>query len=140
MSTARFWVSGQPAPQGSKRNIGGGRMIEASAGVGPWRDRVAGETQRLAHPQFTGPTRVTLRFLLIRPAAHLGARGVVKASAPRWPGGKRYDLDKLVRAVLDGLTDGGLLSDDGNVAWLRARKEYAKPGHPAGAQIEVTDA
>ena len=35
-----FEVYGQPAPQGSKRHVGGGRMIESSKAVAPWREAV----------------------------------------------------------------------------------------------------
>ena len=31
----------EPAPQGSKRHVGGGRLIEASKRVKPWRQAVA---------------------------------------------------------------------------------------------------
>ena len=39
-------VSGEPAPQGSKRHVGGGRMIEASKKLPPWREAVRAEVQR----------------------------------------------------------------------------------------------
>jgi hypothetical protein len=40
MTLLRVDVYGLPAPQGSKRHVGGGRMIEASKKVGPWREAV----------------------------------------------------------------------------------------------------
>jgi len=36
-----FFVPGKPAPQGSKRHVGRGIMLESSREVGPWRERVA---------------------------------------------------------------------------------------------------
>src|ERR1700676_3259288 len=36
----KITVRGIPAPQGSKRHVGGGRMIEMSKAVGPWREAV----------------------------------------------------------------------------------------------------
>jgi crossover junction endodeoxyribonuclease RusA len=48
-------VRGIPAPQGSKRHVGGGRMIESSRAVGPWREAVRAETQRVM--TITGPAK-----------------------------------------------------------------------------------
>lgn len=36
-----FFVAGRPAVQGSKRHVGGGRLIESSRQVGPWRGTAA---------------------------------------------------------------------------------------------------
>lgn len=36
-----FFVPGRPAPQGSKRHVGHGIMVESSRDLGPWRERVA---------------------------------------------------------------------------------------------------
>ena len=43
--TRRFAVLGLPAPQGSKRHVGEGRMVESSKRVKPWRrhERRGGE-------------------------------------------------------------------------------------------------
>jgi Holliday junction resolvase RusA-like endonuclease len=38
------------------------------------------------------------------------------------------DLDKLVRAVLDGLTQGGMLVDDRHVTRLVTTKAFGSPG------------
>ena len=40
MTNLRNEVLGTPAPQGSKRHVGGGRMVESSKLVGPWREAV----------------------------------------------------------------------------------------------------
>ena len=104
-------VRGLPAPQGSKRHVGNGRMVESSKAVGPWREAVRAETQRVmdtAEP-LQGPLWVRLRFTLPRPKGHMGARGLLP-SAPVWPAVKP-DLDKLARAALDGLVAGGAMSD-----------------------------
>ena len=36
----RITVHGTPAPQGSKRHVGNGVMVESSAKVKPWREAV----------------------------------------------------------------------------------------------------
>ena len=79
---------------------------------------------------YLGPVRVEITFGLSRPAAHYRTgkyAGHIRDSAPVWPGG-RPDLDKLVRALLDGLTMGGAWSDDSQVVQLTASKIYGVPG------------
>jgi Holliday junction resolvase RusA-like endonuclease len=46
------------------------------------------------------------------------------------------DLDKLTRAVLDGLTRAGVWADDGQVVELRATKCY-DDDHPPGVDLWV---
>ena len=131
-------VRGIPAPQGSKRHVGGGRMVESSRAVGPWREAVRAETQRvmsaLGEP-LQGPLWVTLRFTLPRPKGHYGARGV-RPSAPVWPA-TRPDLDKLARAALDGLVAGGAIPDDSRVCRLEVEKEYAEQSDIPGMIAEI---
>ena len=135
-------VNGRPAPQGSKRHVGNGRMVEMSKAVGPWREAVRAETQHaIARTRWIGspiPTLIDVVFYLPRPAAHYGTGrngGVIKGSAPDFPAG-RPDVDKLARAVLDGLVMGGALADDAQVVELQARKRWAD-GHPPGAVINL---
>jgi crossover junction endodeoxyribonuclease RusA len=131
-------VRGTPAPQGSKRHVGGGRMIEMSKAVGPWREAVRAETQRAMESadasgwiaEFDGPVAVFIGFYLPRPK-----------STPRkvvYPA-KRPDLDKLARAVLDGLTMGGAWQDDSQVIRLQVQKNYAGPANPPGCDIEIRE-
>ena len=123
------FVPGVPAPQGSKRHVGNGRMIESSAAVGPWRERVA----LVAHnamgglAPMTGPVTVVLTFWLPRPkSAKAGAQAT-----------KRPDLDKLVRAVLDALT-GIAFIDDSQVVRIDAGKALTGPDSPnPGCEIDV---
>ena len=140
----RIRVNGTPAPQGSKRHVGNGRMVEMSKAVGPWREAVRAETQRAFHglraedfPGVPPAVSVALTFTLPRPRGHFRTgrnAHLLRDQAPTYPG--RPDLDKLVRAVLDGLTTGGAFTDDGQVAVLSARKVYAN-GEPPGAVIEI---
>jgi crossover junction endodeoxyribonuclease RusA len=127
----RITVLGKPAPQGSKRYIGRGRMIESSKAAGPWRDKIAAETRRAwgyAEPQ-AGPVAVTVEFFFARPAAHFGTgrnRAILKPGSPTFPIGRTGDVDKLVRAVLDGITIGRAIADDAQVVQLEACKRYAE--------------
>lgn len=124
-----FFVAGQPVPQGSKTIAkGGGKtwLRDANAGMlRPWRHVVA--TAADLGVTFDAPVTVTLGFVLPRP------------KRPRWlvPAVKP-DIDKLTRAVLDGLVDGGLLYDDSRVVDLAIKKRYPSPGHPVvGVHIDV---
>ena len=140
----RIEVRGQPAPQGSKRpvRLGNGRvgMVEQSKAVGPWREAVRAETQRamLERPPLGGPVYVSLKFTMPRPKSHFRTgrySALLRADAPVWPSGKP-DVDKLARAVLDGLTAGGAWKDDSQVVILAAEKAYAPH---AGCVITVTE-
>jgi Holliday junction resolvase RusA-like endonuclease len=125
-------VIGSPAPQGSKRHVGGGRMIESSRHVRPWREAVKSAAVEAMGEQtlrLDGPLALVVTFLLKRPLRP-------KATRPdRVP-----DVSKLVRATEDALTDACVWTDDARVVDLVARKVYAKPGEPCGALITITRA
>lgn len=135
-------VHGIPAPQGSKRHVGNGRMIESSRKVGPWREAVKAAVLTATNRKPTtvdGPVRVDVTFILPRPKSHLGTgrnAGRVRDSAPSDPVGKP-DLDKLLRSTLDALTDVGAIRDDSQVVRIEAAKVYAWPQESPGATIRV---
>lgn len=132
-------VRGIPAPQGSKRYVGAsggkGRMVESSKAVGPWREAVRAEVQRAAENTIVGPVAVELIVWTPRPKGHYGAKGLLP-SAPARPAG-RPDLDKLARAILDGVVAGGAIGDDAQIVALFAAKVYANEENPPGARIVV---
>lgn len=138
-----FYAEGVPAPQGSKTHVGGGRLIESSRQVGPWRDTVrrAAIEAMAGRPPIEGPVYLVQVFALPRPKSHYGtgrnARRV-KRGAPALPS-TRPDLDKLVRAVGDALT-GVCYRDDAQVVNLCAAKYYVAPSGTLsvpGVQIRV---
>jgi len=118
-------VNGVAAPQGSKRLVNG-RMIEASRALPAWREAIRFETQRAMDGSsiLTGPVRAELAFLMRRPKSHYGSKGV-RNGAPRLPA-IVPDIDKLCRAVLDGVVTGGAMLDDSQVTTLIAKKVYAE--------------
>lgn len=136
----RIKVSGIPAPQGSKRHVGHGIMVESSKAVGPWREAIRSEAQREDGRFGRGvPVRVAINFYMPRPQGHYGTgrnAQKVKPSAPGRPA-SLPDIDKLVRAVLDGIVMGGLLADDSQVASLHADKFYADETFVPGCVITV---
>lgn len=125
-----FFVPGRPAPQGSKRHVGRGVMVESSTEVGPWRERVAlaAHNAMAGQPLRDDPATVMLKFVLPRPKS----TPKLKPFAV-----KRPDLDKLVRAVLDAIT-GVIIVDDSQVITLFATKELADPDQQPGVHVEVT--
>ncbi len=142
-------VIGQPAAQGSKRHVGGGRLIEQSAAVKPWREAVkyaardldsvviGDNTAGLPLPDtFTGPLAVTVTFTVPKPKSAPKTRLTYPA--------KRPDLDKLLRSTLDALTDAGVWADDGLVVELSGRKTYPREHSDAltvpGALIRIREA
>lgn len=140
-----FLVHGVPAPQGSKRHMGNGVMVEMSRKVKPWRADVRQAAEDvLEGNDYWDPTvrlvAVDLEFTLARPRSHFrtGAHAhELRPDAPRWVT-TRPDLDKLQRSTLDALTSAGVFPDDCVVAQLSARKLYpiATGEHP-GCRIRV---
>lgn len=125
-----FFAAGRPAAQGSKRHVGGGRLIESSRQVGPWREivRQAAIEAMAGRPPIDGPVYLVQVFALPRPKSHYGTgrnSGRVKRGAPSRPP-VRPDLDKLARAVGDALTR-VCYHDDAQIVNLRAAKYYVTP-------------
>jgi crossover junction endodeoxyribonuclease RusA len=124
-----FTVWGIAAPQGSKRHVGNGVMLESSDRVRPWRQdvRFAALEERPSDWDMATPIHIELVFWFPRPASHYGTRNGItylKSNAPAQPVSARLgDIDKLSRAVLDALT-GVAYRDDRQVVELEARKAY----------------
>lgn len=123
--TLHVVVPGIPVPQGSIRSLGRGKpsVHSNASSLLPWRAAVVA-TVRAAMDAgggewpLAGPVKLSLSFTLPRPR-----------SAPRsrlWPD-RKPDLDKLVRAVGDSLTQAGAIADDAQVVLLAAGKNYGVP-------------
>ncbi|ARQ95511.1 RusA-like Holliday junction resolvase [Mycobacterium phage Shandong1] len=149
----RLFVPGKPAPQGSKdfkgfakplpgQTRGKAILVESSAAVGPWRERIAlaaadamlqAGLPVLDHPPSASaerryPVTASLTFVMPRPS------GTPKSYTP--PAVKRPDLDKLARAVLDGLTDVCWI-DDSQVDDMHCRKVLAEIAQQPGVHIRL---
>lgn len=130
-----------PAPQGSHKHVGNGRIVDASKTTRPWRAAVQAATMQAltAEPDWAEPDdvpmAVTVTFTMARPKRHFTQAKVpvLRADAPDWPA-VRPDVDKLARSTLDGLVDGGALADDSRVVSLLVIKAY--PGMDADALDE----
>lgn len=114
-------VRGMPAPQGSKRHVGNGVMLESSKKVKPWRQDVvaAAVEARNGAPPLDGPLRARIVFTLPKPK-----------SAPKrkrtYPD-KKPDLSKLLRSTEDALTNAGVIADDARIVGFD-RLEKVFPG------------
>jgi Holliday junction resolvase RusA-like endonuclease len=133
-------VHGLPAPQGSKRHLGGGRMVESSAKVYPWREAVVSELKRCDFDgrMLDGPVSVRVVFYLPRPQSHLTPAKQLRAAAPRYPH-RPPDLDKLLRSTFDAFTQAGVVADDSRIVIVAAAKKYASRNEPPGAEILITE-
>jgi Holliday junction resolvase RusA-like endonuclease len=122
-------VPGRPAPQGSKRHVGNGIMVESSKAVGAWRELVAySVAQSWPTGPLDGPIRVRLSFVMPRPV------GTPKRRTP--PAIRRPDVDKLSRAVGDALS-GVCWRDDSQVVDLHATKRLAERDEIPGVLIQI---
>jgi Holliday junction resolvase RusA-like endonuclease len=135
----RFEVAGQPAAQGSKRHVGGGRMIEQSKKVGPWREAIKAVVLAEDFEQLQGPLRADITLFFTRPKYHYRANGLLRDDAPTWMD-KSPDIDKCIRSTFDALTDCGVIRDDSQFVELEASQRYvAFESRGPGAAITITE-
>lgn len=124
-------VLGTPAPQGSKRHVGRGIMVESSKRLAPWREAVlhaALDAIRAQHweQRYVDPVVVDIVFVFPRPRHHYRTgrnAHLLRDNAPRVMA-NMPDVEKCVRGVLDPLTNAGVFHDDRQVAVLSAAKVY----------------
>jgi Holliday junction resolvase RusA-like endonuclease len=117
------------------RHIGGGRMIASNdKKLKAWRNEIALAVQVERNVlgelvSFDSAVRLDVKFCVDRNKA------AVKRKYPTTP----YDLDKLVRAVGDGVSvNTDLLKNDSQIVQIVASKVFAD-GCPYGAHITVTE-
>ena len=112
-------VYGIPGPQGSKRHVGNGVMVESSKKVKPWREAVhaAALALRNGAPPLDGPIMARMVFTLPKPVSAPKRRRTYPCRLP--------DLSKLVRSTEDALTTAGIWRDDARVVeYTRLAKVY----------------
>jgi Holliday junction resolvase RusA-like endonuclease len=131
----RVTVAGRPAPKGSriagKTKRGKFYTYPASRYEVPWVDAVADATRVVMRHQETlaPPYRVELDLRIARPKRNA-------PSAYPWP--TQHDIDKLARAVIDGLVKGKAMVDDRHVLTLAVTKDFVSVDEESGviAQVE----
>lgn len=131
MNTVTFFVPGIPIPQGSKTAfVVGKRAVLTDANkkqLKPWRAEITrvARASWLDRDQLVGAVRLDVVFVFERPKT---VKRRLPSIAP--------DLDKLVRAVGDGVTDAGIWKDDGQVIRIVAEKVY---GTAPGVHVSVSE-
>lgn len=128
------WIPGRPAPQGSMQPFKRGPSLGVRAAndpvLKPWRAQVTSFAmdEWAGKPALEEPVVATLEFVFRRPKGHTSpASGKLTKDGREQPVPMKRgqgDIDKLTRAVLDGLTDAGVIRDDSLVASLHARKTW----------------
>lgn len=133
----RFHVIGQPVTQGSMRAVThrhtGRAMLlpDSGARLGDWRQAIGWKAAEAVRGRYveSGPVEITATFHLDRPKS--------RPKREQLPD-RRPDIDKLARALLDGLT-GVAFKDDGQVVRLVLAKRYADNRHPPGVSVRVVE-
>lgn len=143
MTVHHTFVAGVPRPQGSMtlaRDPRTGREFAKYSGpTAQWRQTLyVALNHWWSGPTMGGPMSATFLFLMPRPKAHYSARGGVKPTAPTWHT-SQFDIDKMCRAVNDGLTDAGVWADDGQLVDMRAKKQYVGDGERPGVHITLEE-
>lgn len=121
---ADFFVGGRPVPQGSLKFINGHAIHVRAQDLALWRADIANKARSVIYEKAQKGVEIHLTFVLKKPKT-------VTRNEPYI----RPDIDKLSRAVLDGLT-GVAYEDDEQVVKLTAIKEY---GDNEGVWIKFTD-
>jgi len=108
-------VYGRPAPKGSMRALGPGRMIESNTNVAPWRAAICAEA--LAQPvrHLDGPLAVRITLTVPKPKTTKDSGPITRSSG---------DVDKHLRCVLDALQDADLIADDARVVSATVSKVW----------------
>ena len=117
-----FSVDGQPIPQGSMKVINGHIIHTQGSALAAWRSAIALAARQAGALPAEGALELDMIFTMQKPRT-------VTRSHPTVP----PDLDKLVRAVLDGLT-AIAYRDDSQVTAFTARKVY---GERIGLDISI---
>lgn len=122
----QFWIGGEPAPQGSKKYVGRGIMIESSKKLPAWRKNIENTVRNTYKGEpIDRPVTVKAVFFMPKPKKP-------RFNEPATP----PDLDKLQRALGDGLQKGGLLKDDSRIVCWESAKRYAVD-RPTGCFVQV---
>lgn len=153
MSRFVLFVPGRPVPQGSKsafisKSTGRPIVVDKDVRLPQWRAKITSaaieqKTKMLGLPgpwyPLTGGVGISVDFVLERPKHHFGSgknADKVKPGSPAHPA-TMPDIDKLLRAIFDALTDAQVWKDDGQVVWVQAMKTYANTGQTPGVAITV---
>jgi len=127
----------ESAPQGSKKHVGRGIMVETCKRLKSWRKEVSLRAKLIVDEIIEEPVEVEVVFWFKRPLKHYLPNGMLRQSAPVYITNKnKGDLDKHCRALLDSLTKSAF-ADDSQVVSLHAVKKYCETESQTGATIKI---
>lgn len=151
MRVIDFTVRGLPIAQGTARAfVAGGKARIATdsnrsnSPIGAWRGAIASAASDAMgdDPAIDGAVMVVVHFTFPRPASHYlpvtRTRTVreLRLDAPRYVTAKP-DVDKLMRALLDAITN-VVVTDDSRVVGIRAWKEYEDESRRPGCSVQIS--
>jgi len=123
-----FFAAGIPKAQPRVKAFvrGGHAGIYTPDSAETWKQEVRRQAVANAPESIiAGVVRIELDFFLPRPKAHLDRHGVPKPKSPVWHC-KKPDLDNLIKAVTDAITDTQKVwLDDSQICEITATKTYA---------------
>jgi Holliday junction resolvase RusA-like endonuclease len=127
----QFEVLGEPVPQGSTRSFHIKKLnrvvtTHSNRNTDRWRERIATEAQKAQESNAFYSDDRKMAYFIILDFYFSKPKSTPKKILFNT---KRPDLDKLIRAVLDGITD-VLIPDDAQVMGIMARKYYAEKDTP----------
>jgi len=127
----------ESAPQGSKKHVGRGIMVETCKRLKSWRKEVSLRAKLIVDEIIEEPVEVEVVFWFKRPLKHYLPNGMLRQSAAMYITNKnKGDLDKHCRALLDSLTKSAF-ADDSQVVSLHAVKKYCETESQTGATIKI---
>jgi Holliday junction resolvase RusA-like endonuclease len=156
--TTHIAVSGNPAPKGSVHayaaknkaghytgNVG---LRQDATSYPAWNEAVRSEGQRkmAGAAPLTGALAAAVTIRFARPKSHYRTGKFsqqLRPDAPVWPieGRASKDIDKLLRAIFDGLKQGGVIGDDSQIPLVGPlMRVYCEPGETPGADIWINKA
>ena len=123
-----FFAAGIPKAQPRVKAFvrGGHAGVYTPDSAESWKQAVRREAIANAPESLmSGVVRIQLDFFLPRPKTHLDRHGVPKPKSPVWHC-KKPDLDNLIKAVTDAITDTQQVwLDDSQICQITATKTYA---------------
>ena len=130
-----LWIPGDPVPQPRQKfdRRSGRTYIDSDHKIHSWKERLFLFAKGKLEKPYEGPVNLTADFFVRRPKSHYGTgrnAKKLKPSAPLYPANARSgDVDNLVKAVADALTEAGIWRDDGQVCHAVIGKHYSdEPG------------
>jgi crossover junction endodeoxyribonuclease RusA len=125
-----IFIPGEAKPQGSKKYVGNGIMIESCKALKPWRESI--RSRLITEDGQPGAVVSTLEFILPRPKSTPKKRTPLATKKP--------DLDKLERAVNDAVKSAGCIVDDSCIVRTVKNKRLAEIGEAPGLRIRLEGA